>query len=244
METKKIVNAATRESKSSLNLIKQKKPCKFIACKVFSSSWKSRTKYSKPDDEYYTSYKTAERFLKPVIKKIKGKKVICPMDNETSNIYLYLKDNKIDVDLAPSGDGLKHNAFFVDYSKYEYVITNPAFSLIKELLEKIKNNKWLLICPTYIPHYAYFRPFLKKAYWTVTMSINDWTNKKRSIAIRFISNFSVPYPKYLQREFIDVKLNQDYSINVINKKWDVKKPENKIKIVTQKNHVQKHQLLP
>jgi hypothetical protein len=125
--------------------------------------------------------------------------------------------------LSPPGDGLNHNAFFADYSKYDWVITNPAFSLIKELLEKIKNNKWLLICPTYLPHYAYFRPYLKNSFWTVTMSITDWVNIKKSIACRFISNVELKYPKYLQREWIDAQLNKDYSINVINRKWDVKK---------------------
>lgn len=55
------------------------------------------------------------------------------------------------------------------------------------------------------------------------MSVNDWVNSNRSIAIRFVSNVKINYPKYLQREWIDVELNKDYSINVINKKWDVKK---------------------
>jgi hypothetical protein len=52
--------------------------------------WKTRTKYNKPDDEYYTSYETAKRFLKPVIPLLKGKKVICPMDNKSSYIYIYI----------------------------------------------------------------------------------------------------------------------------------------------------------
>lgn len=185
--------------------------------------WRNRTKNDKPDDEYYTSLITTKRFIDPILAKLKNKKIICPMDNETSFIYKYLKENNLNVDLAPPGDGLKHNAFFVNYSKYDWVITNPAFSLIKPLLEKIKNNNWLLMCPTYLPHYAYFRPFIKKAYWTVSMSINDWINVKKSIAIRFISNVDIKWPKSLQRQWIDVELGKDYSINVINKKWDIKK---------------------
>jgi hypothetical protein len=185
--------------------------------------WRTRTKYNQPDDEYYTSYETAKRLLTPVIPLLKKKKVICPMDNKHSYIYIYLKKKHIDVDLSPPGDNLNHNAFFVDYSKYDWVITNPAFTLIKELLERIKHNKWLLICPIFLPHYAYFRPFLKKSFWTVGMSINDWTNSKKSIACRFISNIDLKYPKYLQRKWIDIELNKDYSINVINRKWNIEK---------------------
>jgi hypothetical protein len=55
------------------------------------------------------------------------------------------------------------------------------------------------------------------------MSINDWINSKKSISCRFISNVDINWPKYLQREWIDVELNKDYSINVINRKWDVSK---------------------
>lgn len=187
------------------------------------NKWITRQKYDKPDDEYYTSYTTAELFLKPVIPLLKNKKVICPMDNETSNIFIYLKCNNINVELSPSGDNLKHNAFFVDYSKYDYVITNPAFTLIKELLEKIKNKKWLLIAPIYLPHYAYFRNYQKKCYWTKTLSIKDWTNSKRSIACRFVSNFEIDYPKKMSRVWTEVKLNKDYSISILDKKWDVDK---------------------
>ena len=52
-----------------------------------NKKWRSRQKYSKPDDEYYTSLKTAKLFLDPVITFLKGKKVICPMDNKDSYIY-------------------------------------------------------------------------------------------------------------------------------------------------------------
>ena len=187
--------------------------------------WKSRQKYFNPDDEYYTSMKTAKLFLDPVIPFLKGKKVICPMDSENSNIYLYLKSKKVNVSLAPAGDGLKHNAFFVDYSKYDWVINNTAFSLIKKKKKKISECNWLLIAPIYLPHYAYFRPFLKESNWTKTMSISDWTNIKKAIPVRFVSNCKeIVWPKKIARNrSIKISLNKDYSIDVLNKKWDTQK---------------------
>lgn len=188
-----------------------------------TKGWKNRSKYHQTDDNYLTATSLAKQFLKPVLNKLKNKKVICPFDEEDSEIYQYLKDNGIKVDLAPSGERLKHNAYFVDYAKYDWVITNPPFSQLKKFMSYLTpNNKWLLIAPTYLPHYAFFRPFLKASHWTKAFGTNQWKNSNKNIPIRFMSNVKINYGKELKRKKIKVKERRDYSIDILNYKWNVK----------------------
>ena len=85
------------------------------------------------DDEFYTMYKDCVRELHKY--DLRGKKIICPCDNKTSNIYKYLKDCYYDV---KCDDKEWRN---VDYSKFDLVITNPPFSQVREFIRHLVAQK-------------------------------------------------------------------------------------------------------
>lgn len=91
-----------------------------------------------PDDEFYTMYKDCVRELHKY--DLRGKRIICPCDSCTSNIYLYLKHCYYDV---KCDDREWRN---IDYSKYDLVITNPPFSQVREFLRFLVAQKIDFIC--------------------------------------------------------------------------------------------------
>lgn len=85
------------------------------------------------DDEFFTMMKDAIRELHKY--DLRGKKIICPFDTKESNIYKYLKYCYYDVK-CDSKDWRK-----VDYSKYDIVITNPAFSEARDFIRYLVSIK-------------------------------------------------------------------------------------------------------
>lgn len=81
------------------------------------------------DDEFYTMYKDVVRELHKY--DLRNKKIICPCDDKNSNIYRYLKDCYYDVKC----DNKEWR--YIEYSKYDIVITNPPFSQVREFISRL-----------------------------------------------------------------------------------------------------------
>ena len=69
--------------------------------------------------EYYTTEETAEKFISQIDIN-KEWRIICPCDDEDSEIYKALKNKGLNVDYSTHLQD-------VDYSKYDIVITNPTY---------------------------------------------------------------------------------------------------------------------
>lgn len=93
-----------------------------------------------PNDEYYTMYEDAEKWLSYYKEYLRGKKIICPCDSMDSNIYKWLKDNKFNVERD------SQDLFKVDYSKYDIIITNPPFSIFRKIIDFWFEQKIDFIC--------------------------------------------------------------------------------------------------
>ncbi|MDR0676123.1 MAG: hypothetical protein LBF97_03670 [Elusimicrobiota bacterium] len=181
---------------------------------------KSRSKYNNIDDEYYTSYQTAELFLKDFIPLLKKeKRIICPCDTQESEIFKYLKDNEINVECY---DKMEEVDYITDNP---VVITNPPFSKIKEFLNLIRYNRYIFISSHFTPHYAYFRPFIF-SYWSKSFAINDWLRPKgypkKTIKIRFITNIKNDF-KLFQLPYLEPEENKDYDISCLDYDYDKQK---------------------
>lgn len=94
-------------------------------------------------EEYYTTYKEVEYLFTAVIDKeqLRDRIIYLPADAETSNFVIYLKEHKNDIlykELIYTSDDFRtHEDIF---NKTDYVITNPPFSLIPEMLTLCKEN--------------------------------------------------------------------------------------------------------
>ena len=102
------------------------------------------------NDEFYTNYNDVEKELQHYIPFLKGKRIICPCDSESSAFVQYFKNNQelikyksLNYSHIASGTDFKN----IDYSQYDVVITNPPFSLFREFINTIiqKNIYFLVI---------------------------------------------------------------------------------------------------
>lgn len=139
------------------------------------------------NDEFYTQMKDVEKMLKLAIRSGALKntdKIICPCDTEESNFYKYFKVNDFNVDIAQKFED-------VDYTKYDWVITNIPFSKTKEffncLHNKNPNIKILLITNWLLPRYKWFATnFIKDFYWEQQRLF--FPNMNKHVGCLFISN--------------------------------------------------------
>lgn len=96
------------------------------------------------NDEFYTNYNDVEKELQHYIPFLKGKRIICPCDNDSSAFVQYFKKNQelikyksLNYSHIASGTDFKN----IDYSQYDVVITNPPFSLFREFINTIIQKK-------------------------------------------------------------------------------------------------------
>lgn len=84
------------------------------------------------NDEFYTPYYAVE----PILKYVKhGAKVLCPFDTEDSIFVKSLKEIGCEVVYSHISNG--EDFFEQDLTKYDYVISNPPYSLKGKVLEKL-----------------------------------------------------------------------------------------------------------
>ena len=118
------------------------------------------------NDEWYTKYSDVEKMLTLAINNnylTKQDKIICPCDTEESNFYKYLKENEYQVDISSDYEN-------VDYSKYNWVITNIPFSKTKHFFESVidknKHLKILIITNWRLCCYVWFlKKYVNNFYW-------------------------------------------------------------------------------
>ncbi len=155
-----------------------------------------KTKGMVQNDEFFTKREVVLKQCLPLKKILKGKKIICPCDTKNSEYYKVLHNEwKLDVDLAPPGGGLKHNFFSVDYSKYDFVITNIPFSLVNDFFSlMIKNKcKYSILCPwLFIGNKFFLKNMLNSSFWSASFS-SDWKNTTKKVCCRFHTNIKDIY---------------------------------------------------
>ena len=96
------------------------------------------------NDEYYTFYQDVEKIFNNLNIDLKDKIIDLPFDGQKSNFLKYCKDNKINYNIDNKFDYKNFN-----YSKNGIVISNPPFSIYREILRffMLKNIKFVLIFP-------------------------------------------------------------------------------------------------
>lgn len=84
------------------------------------------------NDEFYTP----EYAVKPILKYLKPNSVIwCPFDTNESNFYKLLRENGHYVLLGHKENG--NDFFLYEPEKYDYIISNPPYSLKAEVFERL-----------------------------------------------------------------------------------------------------------
>lgn len=87
------------------------------------------------NDEYYTP----EYAVYPIIKHIKpGSTIWCPFDKEESNFVKIFRENGFNVIHGHIETG--QDFFFEITPECDYIISNPPYSLKKEVFEKLINS--------------------------------------------------------------------------------------------------------
>ena len=88
-----------------------------------------------PNDEHYTPIYAIE----PIIKYLKpGAKILCPFDNHESNFNIVLREKGFDVTNTHIEMGYDFFNIKVDKArKFDYIISNPPYSLKFEVLSKL-----------------------------------------------------------------------------------------------------------
>lgn len=90
-----------------------------------------KIKWSKNDEQY-----TPKILVEPIIKYIpKGSIVWCPFDTEDSEFVINLKENGINV--VFSHISLGQDFFYYEPEEYDYIVSNPPFSLKFEVLKRL-----------------------------------------------------------------------------------------------------------
>lgn len=157
-----------------------------------------KTKGMIQNDEFFTKRTTVITQCYPLRKYLKNKKIICPCDDKNSEYYKILHDEwKLDVSLAPPGNGRRHDMFSVDYKKFDIVITNPPFSKINEFFSLLIENgcKFSILCPwLFIGNKFFLKNMINNSYWSASFS-TDWKNSKKHVCCRFHTNISDLYKK-------------------------------------------------
>lgn len=110
------------------------------------------------DDEFYTPFSVAERWLQPFTKYLLNKKVICPFFDENKCIVKYLEREYIKTD----NKNKDYRQF--DYVKDCIVVSNPSFSKIREIIYFFYNFniKFILLVPIHALGNNYIFDLYKK----------------------------------------------------------------------------------
>lgn len=88
-------------------------------------------------DEFYTKREDVEMMLNqylPIFQQA-GVRILCPCDTGESAFVNFFLDNDCNVTWS---DALDYDQF--DFSDFDFVVTNPPFSLMGDFLKKLKNS--------------------------------------------------------------------------------------------------------
>lgn len=102
-------------------------------------------KTDKQSDEYYTP----EEAVFPLIKYIKPNSVIwCPFDKEYSKYIQLFRNNRLSV-IASHIDDNKNFFYYEPQEHYDYIISNPPFSLKDDILKRLTelNKPYAMLLP-------------------------------------------------------------------------------------------------
>lgn len=84
-------------------------------------------------DEFYTRYEDVEALMEQYLPLLRDKKVLCPCGGDNGSWARYLRSHGVrNITTDPL---LDYDSF--DFADYDYVISNPPFSLTKDFLAKI-----------------------------------------------------------------------------------------------------------
>jgi len=108
------------------------------------------------NDEFYTLYRDVADELSLYKEQFRGRRILCPCDRDDSPFVKFLASHADDYGVksitasgfdSSSMKGVKFQD--IDYGKCDLVITNPPFSLFREFIQTMFNNKlkFLLIGP-------------------------------------------------------------------------------------------------
>lgn len=153
--------------------------------------------FKNKNDEFYTRFEDVEKELEKFKYHLMGKKIICPCDDENSNFVKFLLTKKDEwkiksIDFSHIKNGV--DFLDIDYSEYDFLITNPPFSKLREFFVKLDkfNINFILIVSL---NFFGFAPFIEKVaeeeifgFRRVQWFFNE-KNEKKFIASFFINNF-------------------------------------------------------
>ena len=84
-------------------------------------------------NDFYTRYEDVEALMEQYLPLLRGKKVLCPCAGDNGPWARYLRSHGVrDITTDPL---LDYDSF--DFAEYDYVISNPPFSLTKDFLARI-----------------------------------------------------------------------------------------------------------
>lgn len=148
------------------------------------------------NDEFYTTREHAIEFISHIKDDLNNKRVLIPCDTEESEIYIALIEKYPKADVVLS-DISKKSFLDFNFPDFDYVITNPPFSLWKELLKKLSEDneregegsyKWFFMNHSNNLLSKAFLPLITLGDWSISKSWG-WKNNNKKVPIRYHSNF-------------------------------------------------------
>lgn len=99
---------------------------------------------SRRGDEFYTLPEDVSMILDQYLPTLQGRRILCPCDTSTSAFVQYMLAHDLDVTWD---DRLDYESF--DFAAFDFVITNPPFSLMGAFLRRIASAGvgGIIICP-------------------------------------------------------------------------------------------------
>ena len=91
------------------------------------------------EDEFYTKWGDISNELQHYTNEFIGKKIHLPCDTDDSHFVMYFNENE---NVTHSCEDFRDQ----DWSNVDVIVTNPPFSLFRELLHKI-DRVWTYHCP-------------------------------------------------------------------------------------------------
>lgn len=156
---------------------------------------KLTTAMNNKNDEFYTTEEHALDFVSNIEDDLNFKKVLLPCDTKESEIYKAVVRRWPNAAITLS-DVSKICFLEIEFDDYDYVMTNPPFSLWKHLAAKLikdqeegKTYKWLFMGTNLVIMKKYFAPLWDKTYWSKSKNILKWKNIVKEVPIRDYSNF-------------------------------------------------------
>lgn len=151
------------------------------------------------NDEFYTTREHSLDFISDIKDDLNYKTVLLPCDTEESEIYIAIKERWPNAIITLS-DLSKASFLDIEFNDYEYVITNPPFSLWNKLVKKLsedhkegKTYKWLFMNMYLKIANKNHQPLWHFSDWSITKS-RKYKNSNKRVNTRHHSNF-IKFPK-------------------------------------------------